>query len=112
LSCFAWRHAAAAVLCAFDVLELDDKDLRRRPIEERKQMLAMLVCRPHPGIALNQHYVGDGDIVYQQARKLGCEGIVSKQLGSHYRSGRSKHWLKIKNPAAPAIKREAEEDRF
>jgi len=44
------------------------------------------------------------------ARKLGCEGIVSKRLGSSYRSGRSAHWVKIKNPKAPAVKREAEED--
>jgi ATP-dependent DNA ligase len=35
---------------------------------------------------------------------------VSKRLGSSYRSGRSKHWLKVKNPAAPAVTREAEED--
>jgi len=38
------------------------------------------------------------------------EGIVSKRLGSPYRSGRVAHWLKIKNPAAPAVTREAEED--
>jgi ATP-dependent DNA ligase len=42
--------------------------------------------------------------------KLGCEGIVSERLGSAYRSGRSKQWLKVKNPAAPAVRREAEED--
>jgi len=35
---------------------------------------------------------------------------VSKRLGSPYRPGRSAHWLKVKNPAAPAVKREAEED--
>ena len=34
----------------------------------------------------------------------------SKHLGSRYRSGRSPDWLKMKNPAAPAVKREAEED--
>jgi hypothetical protein len=34
----------------------------------------------------------------------------SKRLGSRYRSGRSTDWLKFKNPAAPAVKREAEED--
>jgi ATP-dependent DNA ligase len=34
---------------------------------------------------------------------------VSKRLGSRYRSGRSPDWLKFKNPAAPAAKREAEE---
>jgi ATP-dependent DNA ligase len=44
------------------------------------------------------------------ACKLGFEGIVSKRLGSRYRSGRSKDWLKFKNPDAPAVKREAEED--
>jgi len=36
--------------------------------------------------------------------------IVSKRLGSPYRSGRSRHWVKSKNPAAPAVTREAEED--
>jgi ATP-dependent DNA ligase len=41
---------------------------------------------------------------------MGLEGIVSKRLGSKYRSGRSPDWLKFKNPAAPAVSREAEED--
>jgi len=35
---------------------------------------------------------------------------VSRRLGSTYRSGRVNDWLKIKNPKAPALKREAEED--
>ena len=48
--------------------------------------------------------------VFQHACKMGLEGIVSKRLGSRYRSGRSKDWLKFKNPDAPAVKREAEED--
>jgi len=48
--------------------------------------------------------------VFREACKLGCEGIVSKRLGSPYRSGRSPHWVKVKNPIAPAVKREAEED--
>jgi hypothetical protein len=34
----------------------------------------------------------------------------SKRLGSRYRSGRSPDLLKFKNPTAPAVKREAEED--
>jgi ATP-dependent DNA ligase len=38
------------------------------------------------------------------------EGIVSKWLGSRYVSGRSTDWLKFKNPDAPAVRREAEED--
>jgi ATP-dependent DNA ligase len=48
--------------------------------------------------------------LFRHACKLGCEGIVSKRLGSRYRSGRSKDWLKVKNPDAPAVKRKAEED--
>ena len=106
----SWRHDAAAVLCAFDLLELDGRDFRRVPIEERKRTLAKLMGGPRPGIALNQHYVGDGAIVFAQACRLGCEGIVSKRLGSPYRSGRSRHWLTVNNPAAPAVRREAEEE--
>jgi ATP-dependent DNA ligase len=41
---------------------------------------------------------------------MGLEGIVSKRLGSRYRSGRTRDWLKFKKPAAPTVKREAEED--
>jgi hypothetical protein len=36
--------------------------------------------------------------------------FVSKRLGSPHRSGRSAHWVKVKNPKAPAVKCEAEED--
>jgi bifunctional non-homologous end joining protein LigD len=104
------RNGGAAVLCAFDLIELDGEDLRRAPIEHRKRKLSRLVRTPHPGIVLNEHFEGDDDIVYQHACKLGCEGIVSKRLGSPYRSGRSAHWVKVKNPKAPAVKREAEED--
>jgi bifunctional non-homologous end joining protein LigD len=104
------RHGPSAVLCAFDLIEVDGHNLRRQPIEYRKRMLAKVIRCPHPGVALNEYYEGDGEIVYKHACKLGCEGIVSKRLGSLYRSGRSPHWVKVKNPAAPAVKREAEED--
>jgi hypothetical protein len=46
----------------------------------------------------------------RHACKLGLKGIVSKRKDSPYRSGRSPDWLKMKNPAHPAVKREAEED--
>jgi bifunctional non-homologous end joining protein LigD len=104
------RHGGAAVLCAFDLIELEGEDLRRAPIEQRKSTLAKLVRAPRPGIVLNEHYEGYGEIIFQHACKLGCEGIVSKRLGSPYRSGRSAHWVKVKNPKAPAVRREAEED--
>jgi bifunctional non-homologous end joining protein LigD len=106
-----WRqHDGAVSLCAFDLLELDGEDLRREPIEVRKATLKGLLRRARPGIAFNRHFEDDGTIVYEQACALGCEGIVSKRLGSPYRSGRSDCWVKIKNPKAPAVTREAEED--
>jgi bifunctional non-homologous end joining protein LigD len=61
-------------------------------------------------IVLNEHFDEDGAIVFREACRLGCEGIVSKRLGSLYRSGCSPHWVKVKKPKAPAVKREAEED--
>ena len=97
-------------LCAFDLLELDGMDLRRAPTEERKRTLTKLLRRSHPGIALNEPYEGEGASVYKHACALGCEGIASQRLGAPYRPGRVDHSLKIKNPAAPAAKREAEED--
>jgi ATP-dependent DNA ligase len=72
--------------------------------------LADVLGGKRDGIALNAHYDGDGALVYKHACQLGCEGIVSKRLGSPYLSGRVDHWLKVKNPAAPAVRREAEED--
>jgi bifunctional non-homologous end joining protein LigD len=102
--------AVFAVHCAFDLPELDGKDLHREPIEKRKALLAKLLHRSHLSIVLNEHFEEDGAARYQAACQLGCEGIVSKRLGSSYRFGRSKHWIKVKNPEAPAVKREAEED--
>jgi bifunctional non-homologous end joining protein LigD len=105
-----YRHDAAAVLCAFDLLNLDGEDLRRTPIETRKLTLKSLLRAKHRGVVFNEHFASDGAIVYRQACALGCEGIVSKRLGSSYRSGRADCWVKVKNPAAPAVTREAEEE--
>ncbi len=45
---------AAAVLCAFDLLELDGNDLRWRSIEQRKARLAKLLRAIPDGIAYNK----------------------------------------------------------
>jgi bifunctional non-homologous end joining protein LigD len=108
------------------LIELDGRDLRSEPIETRKAALAGLVKieralsgesrRKHadcdPGLQLYEYVDLPGDIVFAHACKLGCEGIVSKRLGPRYRPGPTKcpDWIKVKNPAAPAIRREAEEE--
>jgi bifunctional non-homologous end joining protein LigD len=96
-------------LYAFDLIELNGDDLRRDPLEVRKATLASLLVKAGPGLRLNEHIEhDDGEVVFRHACKLGLEGIVSKRKGSPYRSGRSPDWLKMKNPAAPAVKWEAE----
>jgi hypothetical protein len=67
------------------------------------------VCWPKLSLGLrNEHLEGDGPTVFAHVCKLGLEGIVSKRKDSPYRLGRSPHWLKMKSPAAPTVKREAD----
>jgi bifunctional non-homologous end joining protein LigD len=101
------QHDDRALLYAFDLLELDGEDLRPQPLEARKTRLEKLVATPSAGIQYNEQVEGDGQLVFDHACKLGLEGIVSKRP---YRSGRSKGWLKTKNPAAPGVTRFQRDD--
>jgi ATP-dependent DNA ligase len=85
-------HDHAAVLCAFDLLELDGANPRSQPLEQRKATLADLLRGVADGIAFNRHFTGDGEVIFKHACKLGCEGIVLKRLGSAYRGGRVNDW--------------------
>jgi bifunctional non-homologous end joining protein LigD len=96
----------AGMLLAFDLLELDDVDYRLLPLGERKTRLARLVGRRLAGIAMVDHTDAHGEPVFEQAFKMGLEGIVSKRLSKPYQSGRSGHWLNVKNPDSPAMIRD------
>jgi bifunctional non-homologous end joining protein LigD len=104
------RYDASVFLYAFDLIELSGNDLRREPLEVRKATLKSVLVKAGPGLRFNEHLEGDGPTVFAHACKMGLEGIVSKRKDSMYRSGRSPDWLKMKNPEASAVKREAEED--
>ncbi len=97
-------------MCAFNLIGLDGKDLRRKPIEKRESTLQKRPRQPHPGIVFKPHYIVEGATAFKtpasSAAKASCRG----GLGSTYRSERVDHWLKIKNPKAPAVTRKAEED--
>jgi bifunctional non-homologous end joining protein LigD len=83
------RQDGAVFLFAFDLLELEGRDLRREPVEVRKATLASVLRKAAPGLQLNEHLEHeDGEVVFPHACKMGLEGIVSKRLGSIYRSGR------------------------
>ena len=103
------RNDRHVVLVVFDLLELNGTDLRREPLEHRKAKLARLLTGAKLGLQYNEHIAVPGEIVFEHACKMGFEGIVSKRLGSRYVSGRSRDWLKCKNPTHPATTRELED---
>ena len=72
--------------------------------------IASVLAKAALGLRLNEHITADSPTVFAHACKMGLEGIVSKRKASTYRSGRSPDWLKSKNPACEAVRREAEED--
>jgi bifunctional non-homologous end joining protein LigD len=102
-----------AVLVAFDLIEHDGDDLHEWPLLARKRRLARLIgktSRTWRAIQYGDHLTGDGPTIFDHVCQLGLEGIVSKHVDSFYRSGPSKMWVKTKNPASEAVRREHEEE--
>jgi bifunctional non-homologous end joining protein LigD len=102
-----YRHDSAAVLCAFDLLELDGEDLRREPIETRKSTLKSLLRGKHAGSRSTRT---SSRMAQSSTGKLVRSAARASCRSGPYRSGRADCWLKVKNPAAPAVTREAEEN--
>ena len=67
------RHGAlsSAVLCAFGLLELDGRDLRREPIAKRKAMLAQLLKGQQMSIVPNEVYEEHGAIARARPKRIG-----------------------------------------
>jgi len=82
---------------AFDLLQLDGKDLRGLPIEDRKAQLEKLLKKP-PGVIRSSTSLGDDvDDLLAQAKKIGLEGLIGKKEGSKYETGRrTGAWIKLK----------------
>ena len=93
---------AEAILVAYDIMEVDGQDVRPEPLEERRKRLAKLLSRKtkamRDGIQLSEAITGDGAAIFRHACWMDLEGIVSKRIGSRYVSGRTRAWLKTKNP--------------
>jgi bifunctional non-homologous end joining protein LigD len=92
-------------LYTFDLLELESDDCRRRPLGERKAKLKRLLARANDGARYVDQLAEDNRVVFEHACQFGCEGIVAKRIDSPNRSGRSKAWIKVKNPHSPAALR-------
>ena len=83
---------------AFDLLHLDGHNLRELPLLERKELLAKLLAGldDDAPIRLSEHFAADGKKVFDEACKLGAEGIVSKVESAPYSSTRGNSWIKSK----------------
>jgi bifunctional non-homologous end joining protein LigD len=84
-----------ATLFLFDVLYADGYDVRKSPLEERRQLLKRLVT-PAERIRVSEVFETDGDHMFAAAREMGLEGILAKDRHSVYESKRSSCWQKLK----------------
>lgn len=82
----------------FDLPALEGVDLTQVPLLQRKQLLEKLLrTRRDPTLEFSSHVVGDGAMVFEQARRHGLEGIVSKRVDAAYVQGRASTWIKVKH---------------
>lgn len=90
------RSSDIAMLYAFDLLYLDGRDLTRMSLDERRQMLELLLATSDPTIRLSEEVDASGASFLELSCKLGLEGIIAKRRSAPYRPGRGGDWLKIK----------------
>jgi len=96
-ACTGQGGRASLVYFVFDLLRLEGERLDRLPLEERKARLRKLVSRRKSGrIRYTEHVEGQGGAFFEQACRLGLEGVISKRRDRPYREGRHGGWVKTK----------------
>jgi bifunctional non-homologous end joining protein LigD len=89
------KHPAAYM--AFDLLARNGESLLELPLLERKRRLSGLLKSPPSPIVESAYVLGKGLAFYQEAARLGLEGVMAKRIESRYLPGeRSRDWLKLK----------------
>ena len=83
------------VFYAFDLLRLNDRDLRREPLSIRRQLLIHVVRGSR--VLLSEPLPGTPAEIERAVRHMGLEGVVAKRNDSRYQPGeRSGAWVKVK----------------
>jgi bifunctional non-homologous end joining protein LigD len=92
----AEREPTRLLYCVFDLLYLDGKDLRGKPLLERKELLAQILPKS-PLLLYSAHVVGEGVKAFNRAKRAHEEGVMAKLATGRYDSGkRTREWLKVK----------------
>ena len=103
------NNPATLVYFVFDLLYLDGWDLTHSPLYDRKKLLKQILKQKRvskvlgPPLRYSEHWIGQGDDLYQESCRKGLEGIISKKADQPYRSGRSRDWLKIVSFEAASV---------
>lgn len=85
------------VYYVFDLLQINNKDLYKVPLIERKKQLQQLIG-DNDFVKFSDHVVGQGDSFFEVAKEKDLEGIMAKKSDSLYYPGkRTNEWLKIKH---------------
>lgn len=80
---------------AFDLLYADGRDLRKKPLEERKALLERSIADGDL-VLYSKHVEGKGIALFEQAKRKQLEGIIGKRRDSAYAERRTRDWVKIK----------------
>lgn len=86
----------AMVYIAFDLLHLDEWDLRQTPLSARKALLKQLLSESKDPLRFGDHLEDGGVDVLRHVCALGLEGVIAKQVSAPYVEGRTRTWLKLK----------------
>ncbi|MGZ4862090.1 MAG: non-homologous end-joining DNA ligase [Halobacteriota archaeon] len=89
------HHRLPPTYVAFDILELEGRNLKTLPLSARKRLLAGVVeegrnLQTMPGTT-------DGERLWEVVTARHLEGVMAKKKDSIYVTGRSRAWLKIKD---------------
>jgi bifunctional non-homologous end joining protein LigD len=82
------QERSPIVFYAFDLLQLNGKDLRNLPIKERMAKLEELLKKPPGVIGYSVSFTKDIEELLGKSREFGLEGLIGKRSGSRYEAGR------------------------
>lgn len=91
---------------AFDLLHVDDFDLRPLPLAVRKAALRTTIAEGSTSLVFVEHVVGDGVALSSAVAELGLPGAIGKHGQSAYASGASDDWCRLSS-SSPAPRRKA-----
>jgi len=89
---------APASYVAWDLLALDDEDLRETPLADRRARLEQLFKKVKPPVHLSPA-TGDRDLAvdwFHRFEGAGLDGVMAKRLDSRYRAG-ERTMIKVKH---------------